>query len=83
MQTAVETLQPKRSAGHATFLANVSRHFISLDIDSMLEAVGHAAVRVLGDVCAVDRITNGAATRILEVRTSPATRLEPPAISRR
>ncbi len=76
MQTAVETVPPKLVTSHATFLASVSRHFISLEIDSMLEAVGHAAVRVLGDVCAVDRIA-GAATRILEVRTSNAARLEP------
>jgi signal transduction histidine kinase len=76
MQTAVETLFSKQSTSHATFLANVSRHFISLDIDSMLEAVGHAAVRVLGDVCAIDRIANAAATRILEVRTSPTALLE-------
>jgi len=76
MQTAVETLQPKQSTSHATFLANVSRLFISLDIDSMLEAVGHAAVRVLGDVCAIDRIANAAATRILEVRISAAASLE-------
>ena len=76
MQTAVETLHTKQSTSHATFLANVGRLFISLDIDSMLEAVGHAAVRVLGDVCTVDRIANAAATRILEVRTSPTALLE-------
>src|SRR4029079_8927816 len=39
--------------------------------------VGHAAVRVLGDICSVDRATDGTATRILEVRTSSAARLEP------
>jgi hypothetical protein len=78
MQTAVEPVPARSITSHATFLASVSRHFISLEIDSMLEAVGHAAVRVLGDVCAVDRIAEGGATRILEVRTSSAARLEPP-----
>jgi signal transduction histidine kinase len=77
MQTAVEPVAQKLVISHATFLASVSRHFISLEIDSMLEAVGHAAVRVLGDVCSVDRINDGAATRILEVRTTSAARLEP------
>jgi signal transduction histidine kinase len=76
MQTAVETVPPMQATGHATFLASVSRYFISLDIDAMLEAVAHATVRVLGDVCAVDRIAHGAATRILEVRTSATARLE-------
>jgi signal transduction histidine kinase len=63
---------------HAAFLANVSRHFVSLEIDPMLEAVGRCSLGVLGDVCTVDRMVDGHPTRILEVRTAPAAWMEAP-----
>ena len=43
---------------HAAFLANVSRHFVSLEIEPMLEAVGRCSLGVLGDVCTVDRVSD-------------------------
>jgi signal transduction histidine kinase len=45
----------------------------------MIEAVGRSSLGVLGDVCAVDRISDALPIRILEVRTSADTWLETPA----
>jgi signal transduction histidine kinase len=72
------TASSKTVTTHAAFLANVSRHFVSLEIDPMLEAVGRCSLGVLGDVCTVDRMVDGHATRILEVRTAPAAWMEAP-----
>jgi signal transduction histidine kinase len=63
---------------HALFLANVSRHFVSLEIEPMLEAVGRSALCVLGDICVVDRIAGKASTRILEVRSTQEAWIEAP-----
>jgi len=63
---------------HAAFLANVSRHFVSLEIEPMLEAVGRCSLGVLGDVCTVDRVSESPPTRILEVRTLPDAWMEAP-----
>jgi len=68
MQTVQGTSSGKLVTTHAMFLANVSRHFVSLEIEPMLEAVGRSALCVLGDVCVVDRIWGATPTRILEVR---------------
>ena len=56
MQTVEGTSSNKTVTSHAMFLANVSRHFVSLEIEPMLEAVGRSALSVLGDICVVDRI---------------------------
>jgi signal transduction histidine kinase len=64
---------------HALFLANVSRHFVSLEIEPMLEAVGRAALCILGDICVVDRIWGVTPTRILEVRAMQDAWMEDPA----
>ena len=70
MQTVQGTSSAKIVTSHAMFLANVSRHFVSLEIEPMLEAVGRSALCVLGDICVVDRIWGAASTRILEVRAT-------------
>ena len=44
MQTVQETSSSKMVTTHAMFLANVSRHFVSLEIEPMLEAVGRSAL---------------------------------------
>jgi len=79
MRTAQRISAARNVTTHAAFLANVSRHFLSLEIEPMIEAVGRSSLGVLGDVCAVDRISEALPTRILEVRTSPDAWLEAPA----
>ena len=79
MQTAQETSSPEDRHDHAMFLANVSRHFVSLEIEPMLEAVGRAALCVLGDICVVDRSWGVPPTRILEVRATQDAWMETPA----
>jgi signal transduction histidine kinase len=78
MRTAQRITAARNVTTHAAFLANVSRHFVSLEIEPMIEAVGRSSLGVLGDVCAVDRISEALPTRILEVRTSPDAWLEAP-----
>lgn len=80
MQTAQQTLSPKTVTTHATFLANVSRHFVSLEIEPMIEAVGRAALCILGDICVVDRSWGVPPTRILEVRATQDAWMEEPAV---
>jgi len=79
MRTAQRISATRNVTTHAAFLANVSRHFLSLEIEPMIEAVGRSSLGVLGDVCAVDRLSEALPTRILEVRTSPDAWLEAPA----
>ncbi len=81
MQTVQETSSSKIVTTHAMFLANVSRHFVSLEIEPMLEAVGRAALCLLGDICVVDRIDRIGGTmptRILEVRATQDVWIEEP-----
>jgi signal transduction histidine kinase len=79
MQTAQQTLISKTVTTHATFLANVSRHFVSLEIEPMIEAVGRATLCILGDICVVDRTCGVPPTRILEVRATQDAWMEEPA----
>ena len=79
MRTVQRIATARNVTTHAAFLANVSRHFVSLEIEPMIEAVGRSSLGVLGDVCAVDRISEALPIRILEVRTAPDTWLETPA----
>jgi signal transduction histidine kinase len=79
MQTLQWTSPGKVVTTHAMFLANVSRHFVSLEIEPMLEAVGRAALCILGDICAVDRVWATTPTRILEVRATQDAWIEAPA----
>lgn len=79
MQTVEGTSSTKIVTTHALFLANVSRHFVSLEIEPMIEAVGRSALCVLGDICVVDRIAGVTPTRILEVRATQDVWIEPPA----
>ena len=79
MQTAQGTSSSKNVTTHAMFLANVSRHFVSLELEPMLEAVGRSALCVLGDICVVDRVWGAAPTRILEVRATQDAWMEEPA----
>jgi len=78
MHTARGTSSAKNATNHAMFLANVSRHFVSLEIEPMLEAVGRSALSVLGDICVVDRMWAGTPTRILEVRATQDAWMEEP-----
>jgi signal transduction histidine kinase len=80
MQTVQGTSSTRTVTTHATFLANVSRHFVSLEIEPMIEAVGRAALCILGDICVVDRIWGATPTRILEVRATQDAWMESPAI---
>jgi len=80
MQTVQGTSAGKIVTTHAMFLANVSRHFVALEIEPMIEAVGRSALSVLGDICVVDRILGKAPTRILEVRATPAASIESPSV---
>ena len=79
MQTVQGTSSSKMVTTHAMFLANVSRHFVSLEIEPMLEAVGRSALSILGDICAVDRVWGVTPTRILEVRANQDAWMEEPA----
>ena len=79
MQTVQGASTGKMVTTHAMFLANVSRHFVSLEIEPMLEAVGRAALCILGDICVVDRIWGVTPTRILEVRAMQDAWMEDPA----
>ena len=78
MQTVQGTSARKNVTTHAMFLANVSRHFVSLELEPMLEAVGRATLCVLGDICTVDRLWGAAPTRILEVRATQEAWMEEP-----
>jgi len=78
MQTVQGTSSNKTVTNHAMFLANVSRHFVSLEIEPMLEAVGRSALCVLGDICVVDRIWGTSPTRILEVSAAQGVWMEEP-----
>lgn len=78
MQTVQGASSGKMVATHAVFLANVSRHFVSLEIEPMLEAVGRSALCILGDICTVDRVWGATPTRILEVRATQDVWMEDP-----
>jgi signal transduction histidine kinase len=78
MRIAQRTAAVRSVTNHAAFLADVSRHFVSLEMEPMIEAVGRSSLGVLGDVCAVDRTSDGRPTRILEVKTSPDAWIEEP-----
>lgn len=80
MQTVQRTSSTKSVTTHAMFLANVSRHFVSLEIEPMIEAVGRAALCILGDICVVDRSWGVPPTRILEVRATQEAWMEEPAV---
>jgi signal transduction histidine kinase len=80
MQTVEGASSPKTVTTHAMFLANVSRHFVSLEIEPMIEAVGRAALCILGDICVVDRTLGIPPTRILEVRARQDAWMEEPAV---
>ena len=77
MQGLHEAAGQDTAARYARFLSNVSRHLISLDLDPMLEAVAHAALPLLGDVCAIDRVSGTSAVRLLEVRNGAETWIDP------
>ena len=79
MQTVQGTSSGKIVTSHAMFLANVSRHFVSLEIEPMLEAVGRSALSILGDICTVDRVWGAGPTRILEVRATQDAWMDDPA----
>jgi signal transduction histidine kinase len=65
------------SSAHAKFLASISRHLVSLEIEPMLEAVARAALPMFGDACAIDRVSGTSANRFLEIRTSAQPWIEP------
>jgi signal transduction histidine kinase len=63
---------------HASFLANVSRYFLSLDLEPMLESIARSAMPLLGDVCAIDRVGGKKPRRLLEARIAAAPPLPDP-----
>lgn len=77
MQRVQAVVSQETSSAHARFLASISRHLVSLEVEPMLEAVARAALPMFGDVCAIDRVAGVATTRILEIRTSPEPWIEP------
>jgi len=79
MQRVQEAMVTEVAAKHARFLSSVSRHMLSLELEPMLEAVAHASLPILGDVCVVDRVSGTSAMRVLEVRSSAEIVVEPPA----
>lgn len=79
MQTVQGASSSKLVTTHAMFLASVSRHFVSLEIEPMLEAVGRSALCVLGEICVVDRSSGATPARILEVRATQDAWIEPSA----
>jgi signal transduction histidine kinase len=78
MQRVQAVVSQETSSAHAKFLASISRHLVSLEVEPMLEAVARAALPMFGDVCAIDRVSGKSTTRILEIRTTPDPWLEPP-----
>jgi len=77
MQKVQAVVSQETSSAHARFLASISRHLMSLEIEPMLEAVARAALPMFGEVCAIDRVSGTSASRFLEIRTSPEAWLEP------
>jgi signal transduction histidine kinase len=65
------------NSANARFLASISRHLVSLEVEPMLEAVARAALPMFGDACAIDRVAGKSANRFLEIRTSPEPWIEP------
>jgi PAS domain S-box-containing protein len=75
-----DVTEHERAMQRTALLAEVGRLLISLDLDATLEAVARSALPLLGELCAVDRISNGKVDRYLEVRTGGAAWLEPPEV---
>jgi signal transduction histidine kinase len=75
-----DVTERERAMQRTSLLAEAGRLLISLDLDATLEAVARSALPLLGELCAVDRISNGKVDRYLEVRTEPAAWLEPPEV---
>jgi PAS domain S-box-containing protein len=55
----------------ALFLADVSRLFVSLDVESALDGLARLSVPFLGDVCAVDLLGEGGPRRLVTVSRDP------------
>jgi signal transduction histidine kinase len=62
----------------ALLLARVGGHLTSLDLEPTLETAARAALPLLGEVCAVDRLAGPRVMRLLEVRSGHDGWLEPP-----
>jgi signal transduction histidine kinase len=75
-----DVTERERAIQRTALLAEAGRLLISLDLDATLEAVARSALPLLGELCAVDRITGDKVDRRLEVRMDGAPWLEPPEV---
>jgi signal transduction histidine kinase/PAS domain-containing protein len=62
----------ERLLGRATFLSEVTRLLVSLDVEKALEAVAHLSIPYLGDRCAIDLFEESGPRRLLAVSRDPA-----------
>jgi PAS domain S-box-containing protein len=62
----------ERLLGRATFLSEVTRLLVSLDIERALEAVAHLSIPYLGDRCAIDLFEDSGPRRLLDISRDPA-----------
>lgn len=62
----------ERLLGRATFLSEVTRLLVSLDVEKALEAVAHLSIPYLGDRCAIDLFEDSGPRRLLAVSRDPA-----------
>jgi PAS domain S-box-containing protein len=65
----------ERLLGRATFLSEVTRLLVSLDVERALEAVAHLSIPYLGDQCAVDLFEDSGPRRLLAISRDPADRM--------
>jgi signal transduction histidine kinase len=72
-----DVTERERESQGAALLARIGRLLITLDIDSALEAVAHALLPGLGELCAIDLTAAGKTVRAVEVRLAGGSALEP------
>jgi hypothetical protein len=65
----------ERLLGRATFLSEVTRLLVSLDVEKALEAVAHLSIPYLGDRCAIDLFEESGPRRRRAGRAQDARRL--------
>jgi len=61
----------ERLLQRATFLSEVTRLLVSLDVEKALEAVAHLSIPQLGDRCAIDLFEQAGPRRLLSISRDP------------
>jgi signal transduction histidine kinase len=61
----------ERLLQRATFLSEVTRLLVSLDVEKALEAVAHLSIPQLGDHCAIDLFEQAGPRRLLSITRDP------------